>query len=387
MTDAKSPRRPALVSAIAIPAAAALAMLCANTALIETYFGLLGWPLALRLGPLALAKPLVLWLNESLMAIFFLYLGLVLKRELAHGDAASPTRLPLTVLAAFGGAALPAAIYAAINAGGMLAPQGWVIPTATDLVFVLGVLALIGGRAPAGLHLFLASVAIIDDLGAILVIAVFYAADLGPEMLLGSALGIALLTALNRAGVRTPAPYLLVGAALWLCLFKSGVHAALAGLLTALAIPLGDADNSPAGRAERALYPWLAWLVIPLFAFANAGIVFDGDTLSGLRQPVPLGIALGLGVGKGAGVFAGGLIAIRLLGAPLPAGSNWPQFFGACVLAGVGFAPSLFIGSLAFEGALSEFIGEVKLGVVAGSVVSALGGTAILWLADGRRRR
>jgi NhaA family Na+:H+ antiporter len=250
---------------------------------------------------------------------------------------------------------------------------------ATDIAFALGILVLLGSRVPASLKVFLTAVAIIDDLGAILVIAFFYTADLSPTMLVAAGVGGLVLLALNRLRVMAVGPYVIVGLVVWVCVLKSGIHATLAGVVTALAIPISDGrGGSPLGRAEHALHPWVAYLVLPVFAFANAGVALDGVTLGTLLQSVPLGIALGLVVGKAAGVFGASWLLIRWGGARLPAGSSWGQFWGVCVLCGVGFTMSLFIGSLAFEGADAMYEAQVKLGVLLGSLVSGVLGLAVL---------
>jgi len=277
---------------------------------------------------------------------------------------------------------VPAGIYAALNHGDTVALRGWAIPTATDIAFALGVLMLLGARVPASLKVFLTAVAIIDDLGAIVIIALFYTADLSGTMLLAAGLGAALLFVLNRARIMSIAPYVIVGLLVWVCVLKSGVHATLAGVVTALAIPLrGPGEDSPLQTAEHALHPWVAFAVLPLFAFANAGVSLQGVSLATLVQSVPLGIALGLIVGKPMGVFGASWLLMHFTGARLPAGAGWRQFFGVCVLCGIGFTMSLFIGTLAFEGQAAAFETQLKLGVLAGSLISAAAGVALLLVA------
>jgi len=269
-----------------------------------------------------------------------------------------------------------------LNHGDAVALRGWAIPTATDIAFALGVLMLLGARVPASLKVFLTAVAIIDDLGAIVIIALFYTADLSGTMLLAAGLGAALLFVLNRARIMSIAPYVIVGLLVWVCVLKSGVHATLAGVVTALAIPLrGPGDDSPLQTAEHALHPWVAFAVLPLFAFANAGVSLQGVSLATLVQSVPLGIALGLIVGKPVGVFGASWLLMHFTGARLPAGASWSQFFGVCVLCGIGFTMSLFIGTLAFEGQAAAFETQLKLGVLAGSLISAAAGVALLLVA------
>jgi Na+:H+ antiporter, NhaA family len=262
-----------------------------------------------------------------------------------------------------------------------VALRGWAIPTATDIAFALGVLVLLGSRVPASLKVFLTAVAILDDLGAILVIAFFYTSQLSTSMLAAAGVGALALVVLNRCKVTSIGPYVVVGLIIWLCVLKSGIHATLAGVITALAIPLSDGKGgSPLKSAEHALHPWVAFAVLPMFAFANAGVSLQGINASLFTQTVPLGIALGLVAGKAIGVFSASWLLIRFAGAQLPAQSSWPQFFGVCALCGVGFTMSLFIGSLAFEGMSDDYAIQVKLGVLGGSAVAALIGVSILLL-------
>jgi len=361
--------------------AAVVALLVSNSPWSEAYHRFLQIPGEVRIGVhgLVLAKPLLVWVNDLWMAVFFFLVGLEIKRELLEGELASVAQALLPAGAALGGMALPAAIYAAVNWGDPVALRGWGIPMATDIAFALGILVLLGSRVPASLKVFLTAVAIIDDLGAILVIAFFYTADLSPPMLVAAGLGSLVLLALNRLRVMAVGPYVIVGLVVWVCVLKSGIHATLAGVVTALAIPLSDGrGNSPLARAEHALHPWVAYLVLPVFAFANAGVALDGVTPGTLLQAVPLGIVLGLVLGKAAGVFGASWLLIQWGGARLPAGSSWGQFWGVCVLCGVGFTMSLFIGSLAFEGADPMYEAQVKLGVLLGSLVSGVAGAMVL---------
>jgi NhaA family Na+:H+ antiporter len=278
---------------------------------------------------------------------------------------------------------VPALIYAALNHADAVALRGWAIPTATDIAFALGILMLLGQRVPASLKVFLTAVAIIDDLGAIVVIALFYTAELSPAMLLAAAAGIAVLVGLNRARVMRIGPYAVVGLFVWVCVLKSGIHATLAGVATALAIPLRDdraePAHSPLETAEHALHPWVAFAVLPAFAFVNAGVDLHGVSLASLAHGVPLGIALGLVLGKAVGVSGAAALTIRLTGARLPAHASARQFFGVCVLCGIGFTMSLFIGGLAFAGQDPGYETLVKLGVLGGSLIAGLLGTALLW--------
>ena len=369
------------VGGVVLAVAALVALVVSNSPLRDIYEQFLQIPGELRLGGnwLVLSKPMLVWVNDLWMAVFFFLAGLEIKRELLEGELASPAQALLPAGAALGGMVVPALIYAAINWGDPVALRGWGIPMATDIAFALGILALIGSRVPASLKLFLTAVAIIDDLGAIVVIALFYTADLSPLMLLGAAAGGVVLLGLNRLRVMAVGPYVVVGLVIWVFVLKSGIHATLAGVVTALAIPLSDGKGgSPLNKAGHALHPWVAYLILPMFAFANAGVSLHGVTLGTLMQPVPLGIAAGLVAGKAMGVSGESWLLIRLAGARLPTHSSWGQFFGVCVLCGVGFTMSLFIGTLAFEGASPMYEAQVKLGVLLGSLVSALAGAALL---------
>lgn len=354
---------------------ALVAMALSNSPLSGAYESFLDFPMELRLGGdwLVLAKPLVVWVNDLWMAVFFFLVGLEIKRELLEGELASVRQALLPAGAAVGGMLVPALIYALINGHDPLALRGWGIPMATDIAFALGILVVLGSRVPASLKVFLTAVAIIDDLGAILVIAFFYTANLSLVMLLAAGGGVLVLVALNRLRVTSVGLYAMVGLVIWVCVLKSGIHATLAGVITALAVPLSDGKGgSPLGRAEHALHPWVAYLVLPVFAFANAGVSLDGVTLITLTQTVPLGIAAGLVLGKALGVFGASWLLMRFGGAQLPDQSSWRQFFGVCVLCGVGFTMSLFIGSLAFEGLDSSHATQVKIGVITGSALSAI---------------
>ena len=367
---------------LALAALAALGL--ANSAWGPAYQALLQTPGELRVGSLlVLAKPLLVWVNDLWMAVFFLAVGLEIKRELLQGELADRRRAMLPVVCALGGMAVPAGVYALCNLGDAVALRGWAIPAATDIAFAVGIVALLGKRVPLSLKVFLTAVAIIDDLGAIVVIALFYTDQLSMPMLVGAGLGMALLGLLNRSGVQRADVYLVVGAAVWLCVLKSGVHATLAGVVTALAVPLrapGCAGPSPcpARALEHALHPWVAFGVLPVFAFANAGVVLAGVRLATLAQGIPLGIVLGLLVGKPVGVLGSLWLMVRLGGAARPAGASWLQCAGVAVLCGIGFTMSLFIGGLAFEGLAGDFDTRVKLGVLAGSVLAGLLGSLIL---------
>jgi NhaA family Na+:H+ antiporter len=313
------------------------------------------------------------------MAIFFLLVGLEIKRELLVGELATRDRAILPVLAAIGGMILPAAIYALINIGDSIALRGWAIPTATDIAFAVGVLAILGSRVPASLKAFLLALAIIDDLGAIIIIAVFYTSDLSMLSLGLAAIGICVLIALNASGVTRVAPCALVGIFIWVCVLKSGVHATLAGVVVALAIPLHGADESgasPLERLEHNLAPWVLFGVMPLFAFANAGVSLSGMSLGSIFEPIPLGVALGLLVGKTAGIFGAVWAAVRWQVASAPEGATWDQVLGVAMLGGIGFTMSLFIGMLAFPD--PAYAAPLRLGVLVGSLLSAIGGYLLL---------
>lgn len=328
---------------------------------------------------LVLSKSLLLWVNDLWMAVFFLLVGLEIKREVLAGELASAKQAALPAVAALGGMAVPALIYVALNHGDAVALRGWAIPTATDIAFALAVLMLLGRRVPTSLKVFLTAVAIIDDLGAILVIAVAYTAQLQWPMLLAAGAGVALLWLLNRARVTRIGPYMVIGAVVWVCVLKSGLHPTLAGVATAMAIPLHDkTGGSPLEATERALHPWVAFVVLPMFAFVNAGVSLQGVSVGTLAQGVPLGIGLGLVLGKALGVFGAAWLMLRYAGARLPIGASTRQFFGVCVLCGIGFTMSLFIGGLAFAGQDPAYETQVKLGVLGGSLIAGLLGAALL---------
>jgi NhaA family Na+:H+ antiporter len=330
-------------------------------------------------GVVEIHKPLVLWVNDLWMAVFFFLVGLEIKREFVEGELASPGQALLPIVAALGGMAVPAGIYVLINAGDAVALRGWAIPVATDIAFALGVLMLLGSRVPASLKVFLTAVAIIDDLGAIAVIAVFYTADLSLPVLGLAVLGVACLFLLNRAGVRRADVYIVIGLAIWVAVLKSGIHATLAGVVTALAIPMKDHSGAPlAGKIEHGLNPWVSLVVLPMFAFSNAGVSLVGLSLASLTNAITLGIAVGLIVGKAFGIFGTSWLMIRTGLAAAPAGATMGQLFGVATICGIGFTMSLFIGSLAFEGLSPEYETQVKIGVLAGSLIAGVAGTLLL---------
>jgi NhaA family Na+:H+ antiporter len=360
-------------------AAAALALVVANSPLDWLYATFLDIPLAIQIGRLEIAKPLLLWINDGLMAVFFFLVGLEVKREFLAGELSSPAKIALPGMAAIGGIVIPAGIYVICNWGGGEDLNGWAIPTATDIAFALGVLALLGSRAPLALKVLLTAVAIFDDIGAIVIIAIFYTDNLSVEALYAAGVFLAALALLNRLRVVRLAPYILLGIALWVCVLKSGVHATLAGVVTALAIPMrphGDSEETLLEHLEHVLHPWVAFAVVPIFAFANAGVSFEGLTLGSFVEPVKLGISLGLFVGKQLGCFAFMWLAIHIGLASMPRGTTWQQLYGVSLLCGIGFTMSLFIGSLAFEH--SDFDAPIRLGVLTGSLLSAVGGYLLL---------
>jgi NhaA family Na+:H+ antiporter len=359
--------------------AALVALLASNSPLAWLYDGFLHTPVGVRVGDLALDKSLLHWINDGLMAIFFFLVGLEIKRELLQGELSTFGQAVLPAIAAIGGMVAPAIIYVAINTGDPVALRGWAIPTATDIAFAVGVLALLGPRIPSSLKIFLLALAIIDDLGAIIIIALFYTDNLSLLSLSLALAGIVVLAALNARGVTRLAPYLLTGIFIWVCVLKSGVHATLAGVAVALAIPLtsrAEGEPSLLEQLEESLHPWVAFAVLPLFAFANAGVSLQGLSLENLLEPIPLGIAAGLFAGKAIGVFGATWIAVMGGLAGKPDGATWLQILGIALLSGIGFTMSLFIGMLAFPDPAEA--ASLRLGVLTGSLLSAVVGYLIL---------
>ena len=359
--------------------AALVALLASNSPLAWLYDGFLHTPVGMRVGDLALDKSLLHWINDGLMAIFFFLVGLEIKRELLQGELSTFGQAVLPAVAAAGGMVAPAVIYVAINTGDPVALRGWAIPTATDIAFAVGVLALLGPRIPSSLKIFLLALAIIDDLGAIIIIALFYTDNLSLVSLTLAFAGLAVLAILNARGVVRLAPYLLTGIFIWVCVLKSGVHATLAGVAVALAIPLtSKAQGEPSllEQLEENLHPWVAFAVLPLFAFANAGVSLQGLSLENLLEPIPLGIAAGLFAGKAIGIFGATWIAVMGGLAGKPDGATWLQILGVALLGGIGFTMSLFIGMLAFPDPAEA--ASLRLGVLTGSLLSAVAGYLIL---------
>ncbi len=368
-------------SGILLVVAGALAMLAANSPLASLYSSLLAIPVEVRFGALEIAKPLLLWINDGLMAVFFLLVGLEVKREVCEGELADKAKIALPAFGAIGGMAIPALIYVWFNWGDPVGLRGWAIPSATDIAFALGVLLLLGDRVPVGLKVFLLTLAILDDLGAIVVIAVFYTSNLSLTSLLLAGLALFVLVVLNVKGVGRIAAYALVGIFLWVCVLKSGVHATLAGVATAFAIPMRnkrEPERSPVRDVEHSLHPWVAYGILPIFAFANAGVSLAGLGLADLLEPIPLGVALGLFVGKQLGVFLFAWLAVVAGFARLPESVTWRQLYGAAILCGIGFTMSLFIGSLAFDQVNAGAASTDRLGILAGSLISAIVGYLFL---------
>ncbi|MDR9754848.1 Na+/H+ antiporter NhaA [Pseudomonas sp. SZMC_28357] len=373
-------------SGLLLIAAAVLALIINNSPLSWLYNAFLETPVATQFGALVIAKPLLLWINDGLMALFFLLIGLEVKREVLDGQLSKPSQIVLPGAAAIGGMVVPALIYWLLNRDNPAALSGWAIPMATDIAFALGVLALLGKRVPVSLKLFLMTLAIIDDLGAIIVIAIFYSGALSTTSLALAAACIVALIAMNRLGVVRLAPYLIIGAVLWVCVLKSGVHATLAGVTLAFCIPLRTqhGKRSPLLTLEHALHPWVAYAILPLFAFANAGLSLTGVTAESFTHHVPMGIAVGLLLGKTLGVFGLTWLAIKTGLAALPQGANWCQVLGVSILCGIGFTMSLFVGSLAFVPGASEYAGMDRMGILTGSILAAVIGYAVTAMASGK---
>lgn len=339
-------------SGVLLLVGAVLAMLAENTPVKPLYDALLDTPVEIRIGTFQIAKPLLLWINDGLMAIFFCLIGLEIKREIVRGELSDPEQIILPITAAIGGMAVPAVLYSTINWGDPVAMKGWAIPAATDIAFALGVLSLLGKRVPNALKLFLLTLAVVDDLGAIIIIALFYTSKLSAASLMVACAAVLVLFILNRRSVLSIAPYAFTGIVLWAAVLNSGVHATLAGVLTALFIPLhssSESGTSPLERLEHDLHPTVAFAILPVFAFANAGVSLAGLNWVDFLAPVPLGIATGLFVGNQIGVLGFSWLAIKLRLAALPASVTWLNLYGVALLCGIGFTMSLFISSLAFE--------------------------------------
>lgn len=359
---------------------ALLALVCANSPL-QTYYSLfLDIPVELRIGALEIAKPLLLWINDGLMAIFFFLVGLELKRELLEGALSRREDIILPGIGAIGGMVVPALIYVSFNLhSGAL--SGWAIPAATDIAFALGVLTLLGSRVPVSIKVFLTSLAVFDDIGAIVVIALFYTSHISMTALVVVLVCVLVLIILNRMNVDTMSPYVFIGIIMWTAMLKSGVHATLAGIILAMFVPIRSfkkPDYSPLKSLEHDLHPVVAFLVLPLFGFANSGINFSGVGMEQVLHPVPLGISLGLLLGKPIGIFGICWLAVRLKLTRLPLEISWKNLFGTAILCGIGFTMSLFIGSLAFEQSGDNLLFDERLGIIIGSLFSGIVGFLIL---------
>jgi Na+:H+ antiporter, NhaA family len=366
-------------SGILLMFAAVLAMIFANTFLSTYYEAFLSTPLQISVGSAGIDKPLLLWINDGLMAIFFFLVGLELKRELIEGELSDKRNIILPGIGAIGGMAVPALVYLYFNYDDPVAVQGWAIPAATDIAFALGVLSLLGSRVPTSIKIFLTSLAIFDDIGAIIIIAAFYTSEISFTALIVVACFVPVLAILNRCNVVSRMPYMLIGLVIWVATLKSGVHATLAGVVLAMFIPMRCTKNpeiSPVLSLEHTLHTLVAFFVLPVFAFANAGINFSGMGADQLLHDVPVGIALGLFVGKQVGIFGLCWLFIKLNIAKLPNGMNWGSLYGTSALCGIGFTMSLFIGSLAFGGAEKMF--DERIGIIVGSLLSGICGYLIL---------
>jgi Na+:H+ antiporter, NhaA family len=367
-------------SGVLLVVASIVAIVVANSPLGALYAAFIDIPVEIRVGTFGIAKPLLLWINDGFMAVFFLLVGLELKREILEGELSNRSQFLLPGMGAIGGMLLPALLYAWINRADPVALQGWAIPAATDIAFALAILTLLGSRIPPALRVLLVSIAIFDDLGAIIIIALFYTNGLSMTALAVAAACLPVLAVLNRRGVVERAPYLLLGAIMWVAVLKSGVHATLAGVVLAMFIPLRDPSGgpSPLRSLEHDLHTVVAFGILPVFAFANAGVALSAVSAEYLLHPVPFGTFAGLFLGKQAGVFLFCWLAIVAGWARLPQGVSWLQLYGAALLCGVGFTMSLFIGSLAFENSGVNLLFDERLGILAGSIASAVGGYLVL---------
>ena len=361
---------------------AVLALILDNSPLSTYYQAFFNAEIGFHIADFTLTKPLIMWINEGLMAIFFFLVGLEVKRELFEGELNSLAKISLPGFAALGGMVVPAIIYISLNWGDHVAMRGWAIPTATDIAFSLAILALLGKRVPVSLKIFLTALAIFDDIGAIIIIAIFYTVDITEQSLLFAGICLVVLFALNRLRVRSLIPYIMVGILLWFFVLESGVHATLAGVALAFAIPLRDPQNperSPLRELEQSLHPWVVFAVLPLFSFANAGVSFSGLHLHDLVSGVPLGIILGLFIGKQIGIFLATWLAVRCKIVRMPSDGTWTSIYGIALICGVGFTMSLFIGGLAFDSMSNQsYAVLVRFGVLVGSMLSGILGYLLL---------
>lgn len=361
-----------------------IALLLENSFLSEYYASFLHTPVEVRFGDLQIAKPLLLWVNDGLMAIFFFLIGLEVKREVMEGHLSTLSQVTLPGVAAIGGMVVPALIFIMFNIGEEFSMNGWAIPTATDIAFALGILSLLGNRVPVSLKIFLMALAIIDDLGAIVIIALFYTSELSTASIIIAAIALAILFIMNRMNVAIKSAYIVVGMVLWVSVLKSGVHATLAGVALAFMIPLSSKDKhgrsfSMTKEMEHDLHNWVAFMILPLFAFVNAGVDLKGISIEEMAGPVPMGIMLGLFVGKQVGVFGFSWVAIKMGWASMPKNANWILLYGVSVLTGIGFTMSLFVDTLAYNDTQIYHYAD-KLAILLGSFLSAIVGYFILYL-------
>lgn len=362
---------------------AMFAMLFANTPLKDLYFDFLSMPVSIQIGLFSIHKPLLMWVNDGFMAVFFVLIGLEVKREMMVGAISSYQRAIFPAIGALGGMIVPALVFTLINSDSPEFQQGWAIPMATDIAFALGVLGLLGKRVPFALKIFLLALAIIDDLGAIVVIAIFFSHELSTTALISAVIAIAVLIIMNRMRVTAICAYMVVGLILWASVLKSGVHATLAGVIIGFCVPLkGKNGEEPLAHFEHILAPWCSFVILPLFAFSNAGVSLAGMSLSTLFSPLTMGVALGLLVGKTLGVFSFSFLAVKLGIAQLSEGMNFKQIFAVSILCGIGFTMSMFLAGLAFGGdeADGQFISLARLGILIGSGISAVLGYYLLKL-------
>ena len=370
-------------SGLVLLIAAIIALVISNSIFSELYFSTLEQYLFIGINDFGLKLSVHHWINDLLMAVFFFFVTLEIKREFIQGELSNLKKALLPIIGAVGGMVVPALVYVSINFGNTETLNGWAIPSATDIAFSLGILSLLGSRVPISLKIFLTALAIIDDLGAILIIAFFYSGDLSITYLSLILISYILLLVLNKLGVKKFIPYLIIGALMWFFTYKSGIHATIAGVLLASTIPhrIKDKDFSLLIKLEHAISPYVAFLIMPIFAFANAGVPLVGLSLSSLLEPVPLGILLGLFIGKQVGVMVSSYLAVKLGAAQMPDNSSWLSLYGVSILTGVGFTMSLFVGNLAFAGSINYMDG-VKIGVLSGSLLSTIFGYFLLLYAS-----
>lgn len=370
--------------AILLLAGTMLGLICANSPLLSLYNSFLDVPMAIQIGQLKIAKPLLLWINDGLMAVFFFMIGLELKREFLEGELSNFSQVVMPLLGAIGGMVVPALIYIYFNLDDNVGLKGWAIPAATDIAFSLGILSAFGSRAPLSLKIFLTTLAIFDDIGSIVIIALFYSANISLISLIFAMAVFIALFIINRKGVISLTPYVVLGIILWVAVLKSGVHATLAGVVLAFFIPMYDKSaekdepHSPLVKMEHDIHPTVAYFILPLFAFANAGVTLSGTTFSSLLDPVPLGIAAGLFIGKQIGIFGLCYLGVKIGIAKIPENSNWLSIYGISVICGIGFTMSLFISSLAYENEGIDYISESRIGILLGSILAAAFGYFIL---------